>query len=157
VIEYGVACLVVLALSLADRRVTLYALTILVGWAAGFTAYKISPEESWRIWPLISMVSALCLLGLSRRHAFWWSKPVAALAGAMLMLDGLYVVMRYQSVQIEVEYARALDLALIAQLSLIGWGGLRGGWGVLLARMRGSLRRGRFPVFARRSRSEGAG
>lgn len=154
-IQYGIACLLVCLLALPDKRVMPFALTISAGWVSAAILGKLSPDHAWMAWPFISAVSGVILYRLSQRYRFWWAMPVAALAGAMLMLDGLYVVCRYLGVQIEVEYSRALDLALIAQLSLIGYGGLVSDGG-FLAWMRSRLRRGDRVVYAR-SRAEDSG
>lgn len=122
-IQYGLACLLVCVLSLADRRAFPFALTILSGWLVGYAALQLSPTDYWRLWPILSAASAIVLTWLWRRAPDWRWKAVASLAGVMLLLDVAYLGFRWQRVPIEVEYARALDICLSVQLLLIGFRG----------------------------------
>lgn len=136
---YGLACLLVCVLSLADRRAFPFALTILSGWLVGYAALQLSPTDYWRLWPLLSAASAVVLTWLWRRDPDWRWKAVAALAGVMLLLDVAYLGFRWQRVPIEVEYARALDICLLVQLLLTGFRGAINGWVGLWGGVRGRL------------------
>lgn len=125
-ILYGLACLLVVALSLADRRALPFALVILGGWLAGFGSGGLSPDDSWRVWPAISAASSIALFALWKKHGVWWGGATAACAASMLFLDGFYLWSRGQGLQIEVEYSRALDAMLLVQLALVTIGGHRG-------------------------------
>lgn len=139
-IQYGLACLLVCVLSLADRRALPFAVVILSGWMIGYvTGFH---PDGWRLWPLISATSAVALTYFWHRDPDWRWKAIAALAGTMLFLDVLYLGLRWQRVPVELQYSRALDFCLLAQLALVGY---RGGINVgnsLWSRMRGRLDRG---------------
>ena len=130
-IHYGLACLFVCVLSLADRRAIPFALTIFAGWIVGYIGGLVTPD-AWRMWPLISAVSGIILTQFYILDRNWRWKAVASLAGAMLLLDLLYLGFRWQRIPIEVEYSRALDIALVVQLLLVGYrGGINVGIGLL--------------------------
>jgi len=132
----------------------LFALTILAGWSLAYTLGLAFPDWAWRSWPAVSAVSGVTLTALWKRYRFPWAKAVAALAGAMLLLDGVYLGYRSQNVPVEVAYSRALDAALIGQLVLIGMAGVRSDWVGFLGRLRSCL--GRIPRLANvRQGSEG--
>lgn len=138
-IEYGVAILVVLALTALDRRATPFALVILAGWLAGFLG--------WQFWAGISLVCGLTFfwLFLKDRDRRW--ATVTAIEGAALFVDVLYLWFRWRGIDVGVEYANALTFGLICKLALIGSGGL---WnGVVLLRSwspRDLRRRGRMAL-----------
>lgn len=143
-IHYGLACMFVCVLSLADRRAIPIALTVLVGWTTAYLFGLAVPEWAWRTWAPISAVSAILLTWFWHRDPDWRWKAVASLAGVMLFLDVAYLGFRWQRVPIEVEYSRALDFCLSAQLLLIGFrGAINAGigfWRGLCGRMaRGSM------------------
>lgn len=134
-IEYGVACLVVLALSLLDKRATPFALTILGGWLSGFLG--------WQFWAVISLVCGLTFFWLFLNDRQWKWGLVAAIEGASLALDILYLWFRWRGIPIEVEYANALTFGLVLKLALVGSGGLLNGWILLRSWSPSNLRRRR--------------
>lgn len=125
-IFYGLACLSVVVLSLADRRALPFALTLLGGWLVGFCLGWLLPDSAWKVWPAISAFSSIALFSLWKKHGVWWGGATAACAASMLLLDGFYLWSRGQGLQIEVEYSRALDAMLLVQLALVTIGGHRG-------------------------------
>lgn len=122
-ISYGLACVVVCALSYFDARARPFAFVIMLGWLSGYCLGVVAPDSAYRLWPLISLVSGVVLYSfwLQDRQAKW--KAVSLLAGVMLCLDVLYLGLRWQRVPVELEYSRALDFCLAVQLVLIGWKG----------------------------------
>lgn len=137
-IGYGIACLVVCALSFSDRRAMPFAFIILAGWLFGAVSGAIS-EDAWRLWPAISAVSATALYAFHLRDPDRRWALVSAVAGAMLLLDVLYLGFRWQRVPIEVEYSRALDFGLSVQLLIIGYQGAINGWVGFWDRVRGGV------------------
>lgn len=121
IVGFGIALLVVCALSLFDRRAMPYAFTLLLGWLAGLSL-------GWQSWPLISLMSATTLFWLHINRTTRYSALVASLASAMLLADVVYLWFRWQRAPVEVEYAYALDLGLICQLGLVGYGGGINAW-----------------------------
>jgi len=107
-------------------------------------------------WPIISAVVGVALAYLHTQARFWWSAPVASIAGAMFLLDGAYVLCRWSGIQIEVEYANALNAGLIVKLAMIGLGGLSSDWIGFLGRCGLCLHRGPSVAHAREG-SEGRG
>ena len=132
-IEYGVSCLVVCALSLLDKRAMLYALTLSGGWLLGF-----GPPEAW---PAISLGICAVTLFLCRRDRTWWGAAIHAIAVGMLLMDVVYWSFLVQGTYIGVEYAMALNLGLAAQLILVGSRGAKRGWSGLLDWCSSRLRR----------------
>lgn len=132
-IGYGIACVLVCALSLFDKRAIPYAIVIFLGWIAGFAG--------WQYWPLVSLVSASALFWLHIYRPIPVSPAVAALAALMLCADVIYLWFRWQRIPIEVEYGTALNIGLTCQLVLIGHvgainaGDMLGSW--LSSRLRG--------------------
>ncbi len=112
---FGLACLIVCGLSYFDRQARPYALTLLAGWLLGFFP--------WQFWPLVSLLSATTLFWLHLNRTTRYSAMVASLACLMLLADVIYLWFRWQKIPVEVEYAHALDLGLICQLGLVGYGG----------------------------------
>jgi hypothetical protein len=115
-IEYGIACGIVVLLSLANRDALPWAILLLCGWVAGFAGHA--------FWPYISL--SICLVTL-----FWfldkptqWKAGVHAVADVMFALDVWYLWQLNQGVYAGVEYANALTLGLIVQLALVGWQGV---------------------------------
>jgi hypothetical protein len=141
-IHYGLACMFVCVLSLADRRAIPIALTVLVGWTTAYLFGLAVPEWAWRTWAPISAVSAILLTWFWHRDPDWRWKAVASLAGVMLLLDVAYLGFRWQRVPIEVEYSRALDFCLSLQLLLIGFRGVTNGWNSFWRRLFRGLGRG---------------
>lgn len=143
-IGYGIACVIVCLLSAFDRRAMPFGLTILCGWLVGFmSSWADSQDAMLRAWVLISLVSSLILFSLYRLDQQKRWLMVAAIAGAMLMLDVVYLELRRRGIPAEVQYSKALDAGLTAQLLLIGY---RGAWNAISLfrnRMRRHLHRGR--------------
>lgn len=135
-IAYGLACLLVCVLSLADRRALPWALVISAGWVAGFSGPS--------YWPLISLCVCIATLFLFLNNPTKTGSAVHALAVVMLALDVWYYANLYAGRYVGVEYAQALNAGLIAQLVLIG---MRGGINVGV-----SLREWCFPSVYRRRR-----
>lgn len=119
-IEYGIALLVVCALSVLDKKAMPYALTLSVGWLAGFAGAA--------FWPAISFGICSATLLLYRREPTWWGQAVHLLAVAMLLADVLYWACVVQGAYIGVEYAYALNVGLALQLLLVGHQGAINGW-----------------------------
>ncbi len=119
----------------------LFGLTIFAGWLFSCALGLVFPDWAWRSWPAVSAASGIALTALWKRYGFPWGRAVAALAGAMLLLDGVYLGYRSQNVPVEVAYSRALDAALLCQLILIGGAGVRSDWVGFLGRVRGRLGR----------------
>lgn len=117
---FGLACALVCGLSYFDRQARPFAVTLLAGWLAGFFP--------WTFWPLISLMSATTLFWLHINRTTRYSALVASLASAMLLADVVYLWFRWQRAPVEVEYAYALDLGLICQLGLVGYGGGINAW-----------------------------
>lgn len=142
-IEYGLACLFVCALSFFDRRASPYAFTILIGWSVAYWLGLVTPETAWRSWSLISLLSASALFWLHLRRPIPGSAAIASIAAVMLALDVAYLWFRWHGVRVEVEYSQALDAGLICQLLLIGAGGIANGWVGVRTWVSGGLRRRR--------------
>lgn len=100
-------------------------------------------EAMLRAWVMISLVSSLILFSFYRLDQQRRWLMVAAIAGAMLMLDVLYLELRRRGIPAEVQYSKALDAGLTAQLLLIGY---RGAWNAV------SLFRNRMRDYIRRRR-----
>lgn len=143
-IEYGVALLVVCALSLLDRRSLPYALTLSGGWLAGFAGVE------W--WPFISIASGFVLTCLLTHRSPLWAWLIAACVPLMLLCDAAYLLGLANNVYLGVEYANTLNVLFAVQLLAGGWPGGRRGLRLVVARLDGS---GRRCVDSRAARSDG--
>lgn len=132
-IEYGVALLVVCALSLLDRRSLPYALTLAAGWLAGFAGAE--------FWPFISIASGFVLVCLLNHKSPTWAWVIACCVPLMLLCDGVYLWGLANNVYLGVEYATALNVLFAVQLFAVGWPGGRRGLRLVVARLARTDRR----------------
>lgn len=124
-IVYGIACLIVFALSLMDRRAMSYAFVLAVGWIVGFAGVE--------IWPAISLIGGVIMFALFLNNPIWWKAGICACTVPMLALDVLYWHLLAQEIYIGEEYAQALNVLFAVQLFLAGYPGARHGATRILA------------------------
>lgn len=116
-IEYGIASLVVVALSLLHRPAMPYAITLAGGWLAGFL-----PVE---VWWFISLTQGAIWACLLTHRSPAWQRLCAICTPISLMCDGWYWLNYYNNQYVGVEYANALNVLFILQLACVGFPGMR--------------------------------
>lgn len=129
-IEYGVACALVCALSAFDLRAMPYALLLSVWWVLGF----LPPETA----PVVTIImSCLIVLYAEKREREWWDWVIIGCLPFMALADAIYQAKLAIGVYSPVEYAYALNILFSIQLACVAYPGGRRivGVGVRLGRV----------------------
>jgi peptidoglycan/LPS O-acetylase OafA/YrhL len=135
-IEYGIACLVAVLLSLLDKRALPVSIVLLMGWLAGF-----GPIETW---PAISFICGTILFGLFLHTGReWWKAGIAACVPVMLSLDIVYWLSLKQGFDFSRGYETGLNVLFALQLLLAGYPGAKNGANRILSWRVRRLRAGR--------------
>lgn len=107
------------------------------------SAWANDTDAMLRAWVMVSLVSSLILFSFYRLDQQRRWLIVSAIAGAMLMLDVIYLELRRRGIPAEVQYSKALDAGLTAQLLLIGYRGAWNAFSLLRDWVRDHIRRRR--------------
>src|SRR6476660_3451196 len=116
-IGYGIACLVVVALSAFDRRAMPFALILTAGWLLGFL-------PAWT-WPFISIASGTALISMMDHRSPTWAYVIVSCVPIMLLCDAAYFGLLTNNVYVGEQYAGALNALFAVQLIACGWPGGR--------------------------------
>lgn len=136
-IEYGIACALVCAVSALDVRAMPYALLLSVWWVLGF----LPPETA----PVITIImSCLIVLYAEKREREWWDWVIIGCLPFMALADAIYQAKLAIGVYSPVEYAYSLNILFSIQLACVAYPGGRRivGVGVRLGRVFARWRRG---------------